>query len=401
MLRLTTLPAMFVTLLFAATVSAAPAPIIPAPPQLSATGYLLIDARTGKILVEQNIDQRLPPASLTKIMTSYLVADAIQRGTVNMDDSVRISQNAYQYRAVGPEGREGSMMFVEANASVLVEDLVRGMIIQSGNDASYALAEHVAGSEAAFVDVMNQQAARLGMTGTNYVNVTGWPAEEHYTTAKDLATLAISMIDRFPAHYAFYSEKYYTYNDIRQPNRNRLLWRDPSVDGMKTGHTAAAGYCLVSSAKRDGMRLVAVVMGTASEEARAVESQKLLTYGFRYFETVDLYAAGESLNRARVWGGTHSSINLGLAEEVVVTLPRGARENLTAAMDLPAEIHGPLADGEAIGTLKVMMGDEELLNRPLVTLNAVEASGFFASLWDAISLFFLKLFGGDPLAVPA
>lgn len=364
-------------------------PIIPAPPQLAAEGYLLIDAVTGTTLVEHNSRQRLPPASLTKIMTSFVAATEIERGTASLQDSVNISVKAWRM--------EGSRMFIQEGSKVSVEDLLKGIIIQSGNDASVAIAEHLAGSEEAFADVMNQQASRLGMVDTNYVNATGLPDESHYTTASDLATLAIALIDRFPEHYRLYSEKYYTYNNIRQANRNSLLWRDNTVDGVKTGHTEAAGYCLVASAEREGMRLVSVVMGTSSEAARATESQKLLTYGFRYYETVPLYSGNESLKKVRLWGGSHSSINLGLADDVVVTIPRGARENLGAHMDIGAEIHAPLSDGQELGTLTILMNEEKLMTIPLVALNAVEEAGYFSRIWDAISLFFLQLFGGDPL----
>ena len=366
-------------------------PIIPAPPQLAAEGYLLIDASTGKILVDHNSKQRLPPASLTKIMTSYVAAGAIEQGTIGLKDSVDVSIKAWKM--------EGSRMFIQEGTQVLVENLLRGIIIQSGNDASVAIAEHIAGSEESFVDVMNQRAARLGMMDTHFMNVTGLPNEDHYTTASDLAKLTIALIENFPGHYSLYSEKYFTYNDIRQANRNSLLWRDNSVDGVKTGHTNAAGYCLVASAERDGMRLVSVVMGAGSERARATESQKLLTYGFRYFETVPLYVGSESLSKVRIWGGSHGSINLGLAEDALVTIPRGARENLAAHMDITNQIHAPLSKGQKLGTLTVLMDDETILNEPLIALNAVAEAGFFSSLWDTIVLFFLQLSGGDPLSL--
>ncbi len=366
-------------------------PIIPAPPQLAAEGYLLIDAVTGTVLVEHNSRQRLPPASLTKIMTSFIAADAVNQGTVDTADEVNISVKAWRM--------EGSRMFIQEGTQVKLMDLLRGVIIQSGNDASVALAEHIAGSEEAFVDVMNQQAGRLGMTDTHFMNVTGLPDESHYTTAADLASLTIALIERFPEHYKLYSEKYFTYNSIRQPNRNSLLWRDSTVDGVKTGHTEAAGYCLVASAEREGMRLVSVVMGTKSEEARAAESQKLLTYGFRYYETVVLYDAGESLKKVRVWGGSHKSVNLGLDKPIVVTIPRGAGENLNAQMEIGTEIHAPISDQQSLGELTVALNDKTVAARPLVALNGVTEAGFFSRLWDTIVLFFLQLMGGDPLAI--
>ena len=366
-------------------------PIIPAPPQLAAQGYLLIDAVTGTVLVEHNSKQRLPPASLTKIMTSFVAAAEIEREITGLQDSVNVSVKAWRM--------EGSRTFIQEGTRVTVLDLLRGIVVQSGNDASVALAEHISGSEEGFVDVMNQQASRLGMVDTNFMNTTGLPDESHYTTAADLARLTIALIERFPEHYKLYSEKYFTYNNIRQPNRNSLLWRDNTVDGVKTGHTDAAGYCLVASAKRDGMRLVSVVMGTVSEEARATESQKLMTYGFRYYETVPLYSGDESLKKVRVWGGSHGSINVGLENDVVVTIPRGSRDSLAAHMDINTEILAPLSKGQKLGTLTVRMNEEVLLSSTLVALNAVEEAGFFSRIWDEIALFFLQLSGGDPLEI--
>ena len=378
-----------VSMVFTVQLLAAPT-ITPLPPQLAAEGYLLIDAATGAALVEFNAEQRLPPASLTKIMTSYVAARAIESGTVSMDDEVNVSVKAWRMG--------GSRMFIREGTRVRLEDILRGIIIQSGNDASVALAEHIAGSEGAFVDVMNRYAVQLGMENTNFVNATGWPDDNHYTTARDLARLTVALINEYPAHYRMYSEKSFTYADIRQPNRNQLLMRDSSVDGVKTGHTEAAGYCLVASAVRDRMRLITVVMGASSQEVRASESQKLLTYGFRYFETARLYSSDESLRQVRVWGGRHQSVNLGIEEDLMVTISRGGRENLKAEISLDAEVHAPLARGDRLGELQVSFPDGETMTIPLVAMNGVRESGFFASLWDAIALFFLKLFGGDPLA---
>ena len=378
-----------VSMVFTAQLLAAPA-ITPLPPQLAAEGYLLIDAATGAAMVEFNAEQRLPPASLTKIMTSYVAARAIESGTVSMDDEVNVSVKAWRMG--------GSRMFIREGTRVRLEDILRGIIIQSGNDASVALAEHIAGSEGAFVDVMNRYAVQLGMENTNFVNATGWPDDNHYTTARDLARLTVALINEYPAHYRMYSEKSFTYADIRQPNRNQLLMRDSSVDGVKTGHTEAAGYCLVASAVRDRMRLISVVMGASSQEVRASESQKLLTYGFRYFETARLYSSDESLRQVRVWGGRHQSVNLGIEEDLMVTISRGGRENLKAEISLDAEVHAPLERGDRLGELQVSFPDGETMTIPLVAMNGVRESGFFASLWDAIALFFLKLFGGDPLA---
>jgi D-alanyl-D-alanine carboxypeptidase (penicillin-binding protein 5/6) len=371
--------------------SAASDPIIPAPPQLAASAYLLIEATTGKVLVDFNSGQRLPPASLTKMMTSYVAASELERGTISKADMVSISVRAWRM--------QGSRMFIQEGTKVKLDDLLRGIVIQSGNDASVALAEHIAGSEEAYADVMNQYALRLGMVDTNFVNATGWPDENHYTSARDLANLAIGLINSHPEHYKIYSEKTFTFNDITQRNRNSLLFRDNTVDGVKTGHTDAAGYCLVSSAMRNGMRLVSVVMGASSESSRSTESQKLLTYGFRYFETVNLYKRDVSLRKVRVWGGTHQSINLGLEQDVVLTIPRGSRDNLMANIEINKEIHAPLQKGQQLGNLTI--SGETSLSTPLVALNAVEEAGFLSQLWDTLSLIFLKMFSGDPLALEA
>ncbi|MFT5211300.1 MAG: D-alanyl-D-alanine carboxypeptidase (penicillin-binding protein 5/6) [Flavobacterium sp.] len=373
--------------------SAGAAQIIPAAPQLSAEGYLLIDASTGKILVEHNSQQRLPPASLTKMMTSYVASSEIINNTLKIDEDVDISVRAWR--------TEGSRMFVKEGTKVKVSDLLSGIIIQSGNDASVALAEHIAGSEDAFADVMNQQAELLGMVDSHFMNATGLPDENHYTTASDLAKLTIALINDYPEHYKLYGEKYFTYNDIRQPNRNQLLWRDKSVDGVKTGHTSAAGYCLVSSAVRNGMRLISVVMGAQSEEGRAVESQRLLSYGFRYYETLSLYKADEVLKKVRVWGGQTPGINLGLAESLVITVPRGAKETLKASMDIQQVIKSPIKKGQLFGKLTVVNGDEEIASVDLVALMDQEEGGFFKRLWDSVALFFTELFSGDTLSLIA
>ncbi len=379
------------TLSLLTPVGNAATPIIPAPPEMAASAYVLIDADSGKILTSQNAEQRLPPASLTKIMTSYVAESEIRNGTIHLDDEVDISVKAWE--------KGGSKMYIREGTKVKLEDLLRGIIIQSGNDASIAVAEHIAGSEDAFADIMNQHAEQLGMKDTHFTNATGWPDEQHYTTAHDLALLAIALIQDFPEHYAMYSEKYFTYNNIRQPNRNKLLWRDPTIDGVKTGHTESAGFCLVASAKREGMRLVSVVMGTRSEEARAVESQKLLTYGFRYFETIPLYKAQEAIKTVRVWGGTLNSIPVGMADNVILTVPRGTRDNLVASMDIIRVVEAPLTVGQPLGTLTVTISDDENLEVPIVALQADDESGFFSSIWDAIMLFFMQLLGMDTLAV--
>lgn len=370
-------------LVFSAFLQAKPA-LIPSPPQVSAKSYVLMDATSGEIIVEHNSQEQLPPASLTKMMTAYIVESEVAQGNINLFDEVPVSVKAWK--------TGGSKMFIKEGTKVVLEDLLKGVIIQSGNDASIALAEYVAGSEGAFADIMNQQAAVLGMRGSYFKNATGLPDEQHMSTAFDLALLARAIINDFPEQYSLYSEKYFTYNNIRQPNRNRLLWRDKSVDGLKTGHTEAAGYCLVASAERDGMRLISVVMGTNSEDARARETQKLLNYGFRYYETHALYEAGHALTNTRVWSGASDEVSLGVADPVVVTIPRGHKSELQAQMDLEPVIKAPILVGDELGRLVVKLDDKVVVDEALVALNPIEEGGFFKRLWDWIKLFFLSLF---------
>ena len=376
--------------LFLSSAMAAPV-IIPAPPQLATEGHILLDAVTGAVLVEQNAEMRLPPASLTKIMTSYVIASEIAAGRILPQDTVPISVKAWK--------TEGSRMFIREGTEVSVEDLIRGIVIQSGNDASVAMAEYIAGDEAAFADVMNQIAQQLGMTRSQFKNATGLPDEGHYTTAKDMSILAQALIRDYPGHYEIYREKYFSYNDIRQPNRNRLLWADDSVDGVKTGHTQAAGYCLVASAERDTMRLISVVMGATSERARATESQKLLNYGFRYYESVQLYEPFDSLQRVKVWGGMHGSLDVGLEATARLTIPRGKRGELDAEITLEPVISAPIDQGQQLGQLIVRLDDTIVLDRPLIALNAVQEAGWVSRATDAVHLFFVETFSGDPLAL--
>ena len=379
---------LFITL--SQTALAAPR-LIPAPPQLATEGHILLDAATGTVIVEENAEMRLPPASLTKIMTSYIIASEIQQGRISLDDLVPISVKAWKM--------EGSRMFIREGTEVKVADLIRGIVIQSGNDASVAMAEFIAGDEDAFADVMNQVAQKLGMTRTQFKNATGLPDEGHYTTAKDLSILARALIRDFPEHYKVYKEKYFSYNDIRQANRNSLLWRDDAVDGMKTGHTQAAGFCLVASAEKKDMRLVSVVMGATSERSRSTESQKLINYGFRYFESVKLYDGLESLRRVKVWGGLHESLDVGIEAPARLTIPTGARGALAAEVTLDPVIKAPVSQGQTLGLLRISLEGETLLERPVVALNGVDEAGLVASLIDEVSLFFLSLFSGDPLAL--
>lgn len=358
--------------------------LIPAPPQLSANSYVLLDAYTGDVLVEQNSHEELPPASLTKLMTAYITEYELAKGNISLNDKVTISEKAWRM--------EGSRMFIREGTQVRLEDLMRGIIIQSGNDASVAVAEHIAGGEAAFADLMNQHAKLLGMNNSHFVNSTGFPAEGHYSSAYDIALLARATIVHFPDNYQMYSQKYFTYNDIRQPNRNKLLWRDKTVDGLKTGHTEAAGYCLAASAVRNGTRLIAVVMGTNSDEARAAETQKLLNYGFRYYETRKLYSAGQVLSDARVWGGEVDTVKVGFPADVLVTMPRQNADSIPASLELKPEIEAPIAEGDVLGKIIVGTAENVLLERDVVALEPVSEGGFFKRLFDKVKLFFMNLF---------
>lgn len=361
--------------------------IIPKPPVLNATAYVLMDAASGEILVQKNADKQLPPASMTKMMTSYLATHELALGNLNEQDQVPVSVKAWKMG--------GSKMFIREGRDVALIDLIKGVIIQSGNDASIAVSEYVAGSEDAFVDLMNRHAQRMGMVNTQFQNATGWPAKNHFSSAHDMAVLARAIVNDHPEYYSLYKEKYFEFNKIRQPNRNKLLWRDPSVDGLKTGHTEEAGFCLTASAERNGMRLIAVVMGTKSENARATETQKLLTYGFRYFETHRLYEAAASIKTLPVWYGEETQFDVGLNEDLYITIARGAKEQLQVETLTNEFIEAPLKTGESQGSLTIRLDDKVLAERPLVALNNVTEAGFFSRLWDGIKLFFIKLVGGE------
>jgi len=371
------------SLLFSVTAQAAA--LIPAAPKLAANSYILVDADSGRVLVEHNADKQLPPASLTKMMTAYLVEAEIAKGNITPEDKVRVSVKAWK--------APGSRMFIKEGDSVVISDLLKGIIIQSGNDASVAVAEHIGGSEDAFADLMTQQARVLGMENTQYANATGLPAEGHFSTARDLSVLANHIIKDYPEQYSVYAEKYFTYGGIRQPNRNRLLWRDKSVDGLKTGHTEEAGYCLVASASRNDMRLISVVMGTKSDEARSRESQKLLAYGFRYFETLKPYSAGDVLNEPRLWAGEKEKVKLGIKDDLYMTIPRGQAKRLTAKLNVNKVIKAPVQAGQSFGVVQISLDGEVLAERPLVALESVQEGGFFKRLWDSIVMFFTELVG--------
>ncbi len=380
-------PLLISGMLLANVAGAAPA-IIPGPPDIAATSYILIDAKTGHILIEENADEALPPASLTKIMTAYVATEEIISGNLALADEVYISEKAWRM--------EGSRMFVGVDTRVKVEDLLRGIIIQSGNDASVAMAEHIAGSEEAFADMMNQYAEVLGLSQSVFMNSSGLDTELYHNTmsARDLSVLASAAISRHAGFYPMYAEREFTYNGIRQSNRNSLLFRDRNVDGMKTGWTDAAGYCLVASAQRDGMRLISVVMGTASEEARAIETQKLLTYGFRYYETHKLYDSNQVLTNVLVYSGAQNSVDIGIQDEVYITIPRGQAESVTATVDVDEIILAPLSDRQIMGEVRVVLDNTILYQGDVISMQAVEQGGLLKRFVDWITLVVSNMFSG-------
>ena len=355
--------------------------LVPPPPQIKATSYILLDAQTNKVIVEYEADERNPPASLTKIMTTYLVEQMIQRGVVERSEQVPVSIKAWK--------AEGSKMFIREGTEVDLMDLLRGVVIQSGNDASIALAEFVAGDEASFAQMMNDQAEKLGMLNSNFLNSTGLPDEGHYSSARDMALLTKDMIKRFPEHYQLYSERSFKFNNIEQPNRNRLLRYDRSVDGVKTGYTKAAGYCLVASAERNGMRLISVVMGAENDDSRVRESQKLMTYGFRNFETSTIYEESEIVKSAPLFYGVEEVISLGVSENVSVTIPRGSYEKLEAQIRVPKVIEAPVRKGDVLGELLLIMDEEVMYKTSVISLENYEQAGFFSRFSDYLELIFL------------
>lgn len=353
---------------------------VPQPPIIGAKSYLLIDGKTGAELASLKPDERLAPASLTKLMTAYTVFHALRDGQFSLEDEVLVSEKAWR--------TEGSRMFIEVGTRVSVEKLLLGMIVQSGNDASVALAEYTAGSEEVFAQVMNQHAQRLGMAASNFMNSAGLPDENHYSTARDMATLARAIINEFPEYYRWYSVREFEYNGIKQPNRNSLLWRDPSVDGMKTGRTDEAGYCLVSSASRDDMRVIAVVLGTSSAKARVDGSQALINYGFRFYETRLLYRAGETVATARIWKAEKESTPLGLPDDLYVTIPRGSFDDVESVLNMPATLMAPVAQGQPLAELQVSLNGSELINLPLRALEDNPDGSFWQRTRDGVKLWF-------------
>jgi D-alanyl-D-alanine carboxypeptidase (penicillin-binding protein 5/6) len=359
---------------------AAPRPL-PDAPSPDAASYVLMDFASGQVLTDKDADKRVEPASITKIMTSYIVFDELKQGRIALDDEVTVSQKAYEMG--------GSKMFIEVNKKVSVEDLLRGVVVASGNDASVALAEFVAGSEDTFASYMNQYAEELGLTNSHFVNATGWPAENHYMSARDIAHLSHALIEDFPDYYdRYYHEKSFTYNGITQNNRNSLLWTDETVDGIKTGHTESAGFCLAASARREGMRLISVVTGTRSDAARKTANRALLEYGFRFFEPYKFYEDGAAISKMRVYKGSVTEVALKARGDVHVAVPRGQRDELRTTAELPAVLMAPLPADEPVGTLKVSYGDNLLHQEPLYPAHAVEEGGVFRQIADEFMLLF-------------
>lgn len=368
-----------VAVLFTVCLSLFAAPL-PAPPQLAADSYILFDHTSGEVLAAQDPDKRIEPASLTKMMTAYIVSEEIKRGSITLDEPVLITAEA--------QAMPGSRMFIEADKLVSVGDLLKGLIIQSGNDASVALAEHVAASERGFVDMMNRTAQTMGMSGTSFANSSGLPHPDHYTTANDLSIIASAIIREHPETYELYSQREFTFNDITQKNRNTLLWRDESVDGMKTGHTEAAGYCLVASAVRDNMRLVSIVLGAGSDKARIAESQRLLNYGFRFFRTQRIYSAGEQISTTRIWMGSDDELALGVEEDLYLTLPRESFETLSSQMEVNAYVRAPMKIGQPLGRSVLTIDGEVISDVPLLALKNVEKGGIFKRMRHSVQRLF-------------
>ena len=358
---------------------------VPNAPELNLKSYILIEPNTNTVIAEFNSTSEIEPASMTKIMTAYVAADQISNELIAVDDEVLISEKAWRM--------EGSRMFIEAGKRVSVSDLLKGIIIQSGNDASVAIAEYVGGTERGFVDLMNAYAGSLSMNNTNFQNSTGLPAENHFSSAKDLAILTSNLITKFPEIYSFYKEKQFTFNEIKQLNRNKLLWRDDSSDGVKTGHTKAAGYCLVGSAKRGDMRLITVVAGSDSDNNRFMASQRLLEYGFRFFATQKILNANQEYKQINIWGGVEKTLGLGVLEDISITLPRTSFKDLVVNYNYSNNIQAPIEIGQKIGTLEIVNNDEIVFSTDLVALQNIKAKGFFGRLWSKFVLWILSLFG--------
>ena len=358
---------------------------VPPPPDVDGKTWVLMDYATGQVLASKDPDVRVEPASITKIMTDYVISAEVANGKIHMTDPVNISENAWRG---GGAGTDGSTSFLKLNSQVPLKDLLYGLIIQSGNDAAIALAEHAAGSEPAFANLMNAYAKQLGMTNSNFENASGYPIANHYTTARDIALLSRALIHDFPEDYAISAIKDFEWNGIKQHNRNLLLWRDQTVDGIKTGHTAAAGYCLAASAKQGDSRMIAIVMGASNEKARADAALALMNYGFRFYETHTLYDASKPLATPKLWKGQSNELPLGVSDNVLVTVKRGDYDKLKATMDIPATLIAPFTKGQQVGTLRITLDGQPVQNVPLIALADAPQGGFFARLWDSIMLWF-------------
>ena len=370
--------------------AAVPRPVVPdapvpPPPDVDAKSWVLMDYATGQVLASKEPDLRVEPASITKIMTDYVVSAEVANGKVHMTDPVNISERAWRG---GGAGTDGSTSFLKLNSQVPLKDLLYGLIIQSGNDAAIALAEHTAGSEESFAGLMNAYAKQLGMLNSNFENASGYPIANHYTTAHDIAILSRALIHDFPEDYAISAIKEFEWNGIKQGNRNTLLWRDASVDGIKTGHTAAAGYCLAASAKQGESRMIAIVMGASSEKARADSAMALLNYGFRFYETHKLYDASKPLAVPKLWKGVENQLPIGVLGDVQVTVKRGQYDQLKATMDIPSTLIAPFKKGQQVGSLRITLAGQPVQTVPLVALNDAPQCGFFGRLWDSILLWF-------------
>ena len=358
--------------------------LTPSPPTINSKSYILIDVNSGKIIAEKSSEEKLPPASLTKMMTLYVVSNALHNEQIHLTDNVRISHEAWK---IG-----GSRMFVKEGQEVSIEDLLKGIIVDSGNDACVAVAEHLGGSEAGFSEIMNQQAHDLGMKNSHFTDSTGLPDENLYTTAKDLAILGRALVNDFPQYYDWYKQKWFTYNGIRQPNRNRLLWRNSQVDGIKTGHTNDAGFCLVSSAKRDNMRLISVVMGSPSDSVRADDSERLLNYGFRFFETHELYKARQTIAEVDVYKGAINKLTAGVLQDRFITIPNGQYQRLSIKTNVTDSLVAPIAKNDKVGELVIQFDDKIIETYPLYALEDVQSGGFFTRMKDSIRLMFKRWF---------
>lgn len=359
--------------------------VTPSAPAVNAKAYILIDVNSGHVIAGKNFDERLPPASLTKMMTLYVVSNALHQEQIHLNDMVRVSREAWK---IG-----GSRMFIKEGQTVSVEELLKGIIVDSGNDACVAMAEHVGGSENSFADLMNQQAQNLGMVNSHFTDSTGLPDPNLYTTAKDLAILGRALVQDFPQYYEWYKQKWYTYNGIRQPNRNRLLWRDNQVDGIKTGHTSEAGFCLVSSAKRSNMRLLAVVLGEPTDSSRADDSEKLLNYGFRFFETHQLFKTGQSITELPLYKGAQEKVTVGLNSDQFITIPAGQYQRLNISTKVPSYLQAPVKQGDKVGELVVQLDNNVVATRPLYALQTIEQGGIYTRAKDSVRLSFRSWFG--------